>query len=376
MMMRRNAYKQTFATLAMMALAFELAHCAWIVGFESSYSVDPTADDGGGGGGEGGAGDAPSSDAPASDAASGDASLSFGDAVVVASGEATPFGGITVDNQSIYWTIGVLDAGVRTAGKDGGAATNLARANGGGTFQEIFALPGDTIYWRIGEVGCGANVGCGPTAMGAYGICGLKSRRLRTDGRRLYALAEELNTGKFPIHVVSKGCGSMATITRLDSEAGAGSPYVNIVPDLSGNRVFAVAGTAVDCLDVAGGPTVRVTSGNILDLVSDDTHLYWLTPSELHRCKLGSDVACSACTNDEVLTKTKPGTVASLLVDGSSLYWTAQSGISAIAKDAPAGTAATAVATNQASPVALAVDSSGVYWANAGDGTIMRSSRR
>lgn len=360
--------------LAMTALAFELAHCAWIVGFESSYAVDTSADEGGAG--EGGARDAPSSDAPPSDAGSADASLAFGNAVVIASGEATPFGGIAVDNQSIYWTIGVVDAGVRSAGKDGGVATNLARADHGGSFQEILALPGDTIYWRIAEVSCSATVGCGPTAMGSYGTCGLKSRRLRTDGRRLYQLAEELNTGKFPIHVASKGCGSMATITRLDSEAGAGSPYVNIVPDLSGNRVFAVAGTQVDCLEVAGGPTVRVASGNILDLVSDDTHLYWLTPSELHRCKLGSDVACAACTNDEVLTKTKPGTVASLLLDGSSLYWTAQSGISAIGKDAPAGTAATAVATNQPSPVALAVDSSGVYWANAGDGTIMRAPRR
>jgi hypothetical protein len=370
--MRRNKYKQTFAMLAVMALAFELAHCAWIVGFEPSYSVDPNAD-----GGDARADDGGASDAAASDSAvSTDASLSFGDAVVVASGEATPFGGITVDNQSIYWTVGVLGAGVRTAGKDGGAATDLARANNGGSFQEIFALPGDTIYWRIGEVVCGANVGCGPTAMGSYGMCGLRSRRLRTDGRRLYLLAEELNSNKFPIHVASKGCGSMATVTRLDSEAGAGSPYVNIVPDLSGNRVFAVAGSSVDCMDVAGGPTVRVTSGNILDLVSDDTHLYWLTPSEVHRCKLGSDVVCSACTDNEVLTKTTAGTVASLLLDGSSLYWTSQSGISAIAKDAPAGAAATAVATNQASPVALAVDSSGVYWANGGDGTIMRSPRR
>jgi hypothetical protein len=367
--MRRNKYTQTFAMLAVMGLAFELAHCAWIVGFESSYSVDPTA----GGGGDASADDARADDASSDTAPSTDASLSFGDAVVVASGEATPFGGITVDNQSIYWTIGVVDAGVRTAGKDGGAASNLARATTG-SFQEIFALPGDTIYWRLGEVSCGANVGCGPTFSGGYGMCGLRSRRLRTEGRRLYLLSEELNSGKFPIHVATKGCGSMATVTRLDSEAG--SPYVNIVPDLSGNRVFAVAGTSVDCLDVAGGPTVGVVSANVLDMVSDDTHLYWLTPSELHRCKLGSDVACSACTDNEVLTKTKAGTVASLVLDGSSLYWTTQTGIAAIPRDAPAGTAATAVATNQASPVALAVDSSGVYWANGGDGTIMRSTRR
>ena len=368
--MRTFRTKQTLVTIAVMALAFELAHCAWIVGFESSYAVDTSS------GGEGGGGDgAPGDGGAPTDATGTDATVSFGDAVLVASGETTPFGGIAVDNQAIYWTIGLADAGVRSATKDGGPATDIVHA-GAGTYQELIALPGDTLYWRIAEVGCAADIGCGRNGSGYFGICGLVTRRLRSDGRRFYLLSQEANTGKFPVHVVTKGCGGLTTITRLDSEAGAGSPYVNMVPDLSGNRVFAVAGTSVDCMDVAGGPTVHVTNGNILDLASDDTHLYWLTPSELHRCKLGSDTACAPCIDDEVLTKTASGTVAALLVDGPSLYWTAPTGIAEIARDAPAGTAATMVVTNQASPVALAVDATGIYWANGGDGTIMRSPRK
>jgi hypothetical protein len=356
-----------------MALAFALAHCAWVAGFESSYTVEATAADGGGGDGSSGG---PGGDGSLLDAAIGsDASASFGDAILVASGETTPIGGIAVDSQAIYWTIALADAGVRSAGKDGGAVTDVAQAVTG-TYQEIIALPGDTLYWRVSEATCGTDIGCGRKGTGYYGICGLATRKLRTDGRRFYLLAQELNTGKFPINVVSKGCGGMATITRLDSEAGAGSPYVNITPDLSGNRVFAVAGTSVDCLAVAGGPTVHVADGNILDLVSDDAHLYWLTPSELHRCTLGSDTACAPCKDDEIVTKTSSGIVPALVLDGPSLYWTAPSGISRIARDAPAGTPATTVVTNQPSPVALAVDATGIYWANGGDGSIMRAPRK
>lgn len=346
------------------ASALALVHCGWIVGFESSYSV-ARASDGGSADADGSVGETD----PDGGAAG------FEGPVVIATGEMPPFGGITVENETVYWTHAGIDGGVRAVAKDGGAVATVAVAQNNGNVGQIYGIPGYTIHWLEEEGDCSKKTRCGFSGEGGYGTCGARAMRLRTDGRRLYLLLDEsLATTKHPIQVLEKGCPDPAPVTRLFSDAGF-VDYANIAPDLSGNRVFAVAGSNVDCLAVAGGPTIRVVSGNVLDLVADDTHLYWLTPSELHRCRLGDDVACAACTEDEVVTRTRPGSSPILVLDGETLYWLVGDGIASIRTDAAAGSNALAIVTNQAAPAALAIDASGIYWAN-GDGTIVRASRR
>ena len=343
--------------------ALALAHCALIVGFESSYSVAGPND--------GGSADGRSTD----DATSpGEGAGGFGAPIVIATGEDPPFGGIAALNETVYWTHAGIDGGVRSVAKDGGVVTTVAVAQRQGLVGEIFGIPGGTIHWLEEQGDCSRKTRCGFSGEGGYTQCGSRAQRLRTDGHRLYVLLDEaVATTKHPIQVLSTSCPMPEPGPRLYSDAGFVG-YVNMSPDVSGNRVFALAGTNVDCLPVATGPTIHVVTGNVLDLVATDTHLFWLTPSELHRCRFGSDTACAPCTDEEVVTRTRSGTSPAILLDGELLYWLVDDGIASIRTDATSGSSATVIAKNQAAPAVLALDKAGIYWAN-GDGTIVRAPR-
>ncbi|RYZ58919.1 MAG: hypothetical protein EOP08_15910, partial [Proteobacteria bacterium] len=129
--------------LAGIACAFSLVHCAWIMDFESSYSVEPDA---GVRSLDGGRSSSGSPDDAGSEFDSG-TPTGFGEPVVLARGERPPFGGIAADQTSVYWTLGVIDGGIRSVDRGGGAAGLLRAAEYGGSYQEIFAIPADTLYW-------------------------------------------------------------------------------------------------------------------------------------------------------------------------------------------------------------------------------------
>ncbi|WP_146648606.1 hypothetical protein [Labilithrix luteola] len=355
-----------------MTVAVACVQCALIAGFESSYTVDglsdaDTASDAGVRDGD------VVSDSESSTDGSRPPTPTFGDASILASGEKSPFGGIAVDQDSVYWTLAAADAGVRAIRKDGDGGVHDLVTGLTGIPQEMVSIPNDTVYWRVTERFCVSFL-CGPGASGSFGPCESRPRRLRTDGRRTYVLARDEVNYNYPIYVVPKGCAaSMSASKRIDIDAGPA--YVDIVPDPSGTRIYAVADGAIDCISVADATRVHVVDADWLDFAADDTHLYWLTPSELHRCTLGSATACAPCTDNEVVSTTQASSRPSLVLQGNQLYWVTDDGVWMVDKDAPANTSATALATGQAFPTALAVDATGVYWVNGGDGTVVHRPR-
>lgn len=369
--MRYSHFKRTSIGLTFMVIAVACMQCALIAGFESSYTVDGLTDadidpDAAGRDGE------VVADSDASDGAR-PPTPSFGDASVLATGEMPPFGGITVDQESVYWTLAVVDGGVRAISKDGDGGAHDFATGSKGPPQEMVFLPNDTVYWRTADVFC-RSFSCGPSGAGGFGTCGTWPAKLRTDGRRTYVLARDDVNFNVPIFVVPKGCaGAMSASKRIDVDGGG--TYLDIVPDPSGTRIFAVANGAIDCISVADATRVHVVDADWLDFAADETHLYWLTPSELHRCTVGDAPACGPCSNDEVVTKTQVSSRPSLVLEGNQLYWVTDDGVRMVDKDAPAGGSATVLATGQAYPSALAVDTTGVYWVNGGDGTVVRLPR-
>lgn len=345
--------------------ALALTHCGWLLGLEPGYTVGTEA------GGDAPLGDDDAAPTP-SGADGGDAA--FGSPFTLVTGEAPPFGGIAVANGSVYWTHAGVDGGVRRASLDGGPATTIAAAQKRGIVGEILAA-GGTVHWREEEGDCAPKTRCGDDGAGGFGICGAAAVRLRADSRRLYLLLDQsAATAKYPVAILTKDCPKTTELARIFPDASHVA-YSNIAPDRSGNRVFSVTGTSVDCLPVGGGPTVRVASGNVLDLAADDGHLYWLTPSEVHRCRFASDTACGPCLDEEVLTKTRVGSSAALVLDDTTLYWLVVDGIASLPVDAPAGATPTAIVSGQPEPAVFGVDPAGITWADSA-GTISRIPRR
>jgi hypothetical protein len=99
--------------------------------------------------------------------------------------------------------------------------------------------------------------------------------------------------------------------------------------------------------------------------------VYWLTVSGNVE-RLDKDK-----TEPVTLANDQPG-LARLVLDGADVYFTA-AGISPgrgkVARVPKAGGAVTDLATDQSEPFGIAVDESGIYWANHGDGSIMKRSR-
>jgi hypothetical protein len=83
-----------------------------------------------------------------------------------------------------------------------------------------------------------------------------------------------------------------------------------------------------------------------------------------HTCAIG------ICQTDEVLAANQGGP-AGLALDGTSVYWAAETD-KTVMKMPLAGGNATPLATNQDDPYAIAVDGTTVYWTNVTTNTVMR----
>jgi hypothetical protein len=64
-----------------------------------------------------------------------------------------------------------------------------------------------------------------------------------------------------------------------------------------------------------------------------------------------------------------------MATDGSYVYWTNYDPNGSVMKAPVGGGTATTLAPAQNKPVFVAVDSTSVYWTNAGDGTVMKTGK-
>jgi hypothetical protein len=118
------------------------------------------------------------------------------------------------------------------------------------------------------------------------------------------------------------------------------------------------------------------TTGFPFVVVVDGSHVYWIDsgPNEVLRCSLPS---CGG--NPQIFAKIvgaapgEPINFSGLALYGDNVYWTAgvaDGGVFTCPKSGCSG-GATTVASGQNDPAFVAVDDSGVYWANSAGGSIM-----
>jgi len=125
-------------------------------------------------------------------------------------------------------------------------------------------------------------------------------------------------------------------------------------------------------LPSGGTPSLFVQEDVVADLVADTTNLYALTVT-------GNLVAHPLAGGAPHVLGTGLAGARRLAADDAALY-VAAAGLAPtdgrIIRLQKSDGVARDVATKQASPVAIAVVASGVYWANAGDGSVMRARRK
>ncbi len=171
-----------------------------------------------------------------------------------------------------------------------------------------------------------------------------------------------------PIACLIAGCGGAIDHAAPDAgappppapgHADAASPDAGAGPPASGPPAMIVAGR-----------------GNIGDIASDATSLYWTdtgpnlysSDGSVARSALdGSDVTVLASGQNEPLD---------LTVDSTSIYWTNFAGgasrSGSVMKASLAGGDPTVLASGLGGPYAIAVDATSVYWTDYGDGTISK----
>ena len=107
-------------------------------------------------------------------------------------------------------------------------------------------------------------------------------------------------------------------------------------------------------------------SGNAKGLAVDGTHVYWAAQSAntLWRVPIGGGAA-------QVFAGGQPSVRHVALTD-DDVYWTTNVDPGSIMHRSKTGGVATAVASGQDQPAAVAVDATHLYWTNGGTGEVMR----
>lgn len=182
-------------------------------------------------------------------------------------------------------------------------------------------------------------------------------RALVTDGQRLVWSNYNPNAALKLQRANANGSGiadvgdSFGTFAGQLAISGATIAWAN---QLGTNRVMRAP--------ASGGAAVVVATGAPAPsgVAVDATHVYWGTgPNNvLYRQPLAAAAPCAMGTNCPELG---PIHATNLALDGTTLYFT-QLGLGSVGKIAKAGGAVTAIATNQGSPQAIALDATHVYW--------------
>jgi hypothetical protein len=136
-------------------------------------------------------------------------------------------------------------------------------------------------------------------------------------------------------------------------------------------------GTVYECVaEECAGTLAELSSsfGFPFAVAVDDSNIYWINsgPNQVLRCALPSCGSTPEVFANIPFTGAVPFSGLALYAD--DVYWTqgsAEGGVFTCPKSG-CGASPTTLATGQASPTFVAVDDSGVYWANGSGGTIMQ----
>ena len=203
---------------------------------------------------------------------------------------------------------------------------------------------------------------------GQYRNCGT-GLRLTQDANDLWytELCPESNLWRVP-----KASPSTRAVA---AQSPASDPYGALASD--GLSVYVAKKTAIVVIGDpdAGARTFAVTTGVVtVDLIAGDTAVFWLGGDGTVNRLAKTDVA----KPPKVIASGQAG-LARLALFAGELFWTAGGGGGATGKivRAPAdgSRAPDVLAEGQNEPFGIAADATGVYWANHGDGKIMKLPR-
>lgn len=341
------------------ALVVSPLACELLVGSETrplaSVGADAARDDASPSNGDGSPGDA---------ANGGDAGPppAFGEVVVLARGQSGPRG-IAINATQVFWTNFDADTvGATTKDADGGVVGPLTGPDHAGCL-DIVAY-GDTIAWlntRSGRLVIKPLAAAGTTVSNcAVGV------RMSQDAVDLFYV-ERCSGNESNLWRVPKTGPKM-----LASQVPPPETYGAVASD--GLSIFAAQSTAiVDVTKPADAGLFVATPGAALDVIADATAVYWLQADGTVNRR---DKATGAATKQ--LATAQPG-LARLALYKDQLFWTAggaSPGAGFVATAPVDGSRGPVVlASAQQEPFGVAADDTGVYWANAGDGTIAKVPR-
>ncbi|HEX8795045.1 MAG TPA: hypothetical protein VF765_29060 [Polyangiaceae bacterium] len=159
-------------------------------------------------------------------------------------------------------------------------------------------------------------------------------------------------------HVPADGGGMPRTLATAFYVAG-----LTVGP----NGVYWTDPSGVETL-IDGGPSNFVGGTNAQMVTADDASVYW-SDWGTNKPIYAEPFGMPAASPPTPIYPTNAGTAFGLVVSGGTLYWTTNDtnpmdGL--VVSGSVAGGQATTMATGQANPLGVAVDTTAVYWANSG----------
>jgi len=295
------------------------------------------------------------------DAARDGSAPAVSEVVVIASGQAGPRG-VAISGNDVYWTnFDGNTIGMTSKTGDGGVAPPVTGADHPGCL-DIVAY-GQSIAWLNTKNGGLIMKPLASTNGVTVYNCGTGTR-LTQDANNLY-YTELCGSGSNLWSVPKTGTKS------LFSQALLPDRYTAVASD--GLSVFAARKSDIAViLSGADAGVFEPTTSEVLDLVVDGTKLFWITAAGTVNSKDKSGAGPT-----QTIASGQAG-LARLTLYQDWIFWTAggataNDGIVAYApKDG--SLPPTIIAKGQSQPFGIAVDDSGVYFANVGNGTIAKVS--
>ncbi|HEX8794469.1 MAG TPA: hypothetical protein VF765_26170 [Polyangiaceae bacterium] len=263
--------------------------------------------------------------------------------------------GLAVDASNVYW----LDAegNVMRVSKCGGPATTLANA-GAARSDSLGAFTTDatSAYWVAGANALFAVPLSGGTPVTL--APNMDTLGLTVKGAELYSVSHS-----FVVHLSVHG--------GTPSELAASSTYAPGLPAADDANVYWV-GEGVFSAPRAGGTTTTLATARDVatGLAIDDANVYWCDSSD----PVGPIMRTPKAGGPSVTLATHQSGAAGFATDGHDVYWTIEEAAGAVVKVAVDGGSVTTLAS-ATSPGAIAVDDTGVYWAES-EGAVMRLSAK